>query len=313
VLAPGAFVRITQDAIAEEPLLEGMVGKVVPDIYRRSTPGEQSFVLIAGARKACIVPDTALEEISEGDFKDDASSSKELWRARKNLWRDRHGERPRRAPALEEGEGEGEVDEVLPEDADAQVPRSEGGRRIEVADILRRAEAVEASELAAIASPALVSILTEWSVGALDVLADQLPRFKTMTYARARKVRNDHIERWLWDGLRLYLAVRSYHAMLPPVSSEPVRERVRTLFERIDEGDAAERLAAFSVDVPAVKDALSLLATHWLDEALASFAKGLSATDPAYGELSQYILQLHIVGFQAGYCADQVHHGIPSN
>ena len=47
-----------------------------------------------------------------------------------------------------------------------------------------------------------------------------------MTYAKARKVRTEHIERWLWDGLRLYLAVRSYHAMLPPVVSEPVRERL---------------------------------------------------------------------------------------
>ncbi|MGC4115153.1 MAG: hypothetical protein QM765_11200 [Myxococcales bacterium] len=147
----------------------------------------------------------------------------------------------------------------------------------------------------------------------MDVLADQLPRFKTMTYAKARKVRAEHIERWLWDGLRLYLAVRSYHAMLPPIAAEPVRERVRTLFDRIDEGEAAERLAAFSLDVPAVKDALSLLATHWLDEALASFGKGLEPSEPAYQELSQYILQLHIVGFQAGYCADQVNHGIPSN
>jgi hypothetical protein len=93
--------------------------------------------------------------------------------------------------------------------------------------------------------------------------------------------------------------------MLPPVASEPVRERVRTLFDRIDEGEAAERLAAFSLDVPAVKDALSLLATHWLDEALSSFGKGLKPDEPAYQELSQYILQLHIVGFQAGYCADR--------
>ena len=41
--------------------------------------------------------------------------------------------------------------------------------------------------------------------------------------------------------------------------------------------------------------------------------KGLMAADEAYGELSQYILQLHIVGFQAGFCSDQVNHGIPSN
>ena len=306
VLAPGSFVRVMQDALADEPLLEGMVGKVVHDIYRRTTPGEQSFVLIAGARKACVVPDSAIEEISESDFKDETASSKELWRARKDLWRDRHGESPRRRPLTDDAE-------AAVEEAESQVPRSEGGRRLEVADILRRAEAVDAAELAAIASPALISILTEWSVGALDVLADQLPRFKSMTYAKARKVRTEHIERWLWDGLRLYLAIRSYHSMLPPVVSEPVPERVRTLFDRIDEGDAAERMAAFSLDVPAVKDALSLLATHWLDEALASFGKGLKPEQPAYAELSQYILQLHIVGFQAGYCADQVNHGIPSN
>jgi len=307
VLAPGAFVRVTQDALADEPLVEGMVGKIVPDIYRRTDPGQQAMVLVAGARKPCLAPTDALEEISESDWKDEAASSRQLWRSRKDLWRERHGERPPRRPSG------GEAEQAVEEAAEAQVPRSEGGRHVEVADILRRAEAVDASELAAIASPALVSILTEWSVGALDVLADALPRFRTMTYAKARKVRNEHIERWLWDGLRLYLAVRSYHATLPPVTAEPVRERVRALFERIDEGEPAERLAAFSVDVPAVKDALSLMATHWLDEALSSFGKGLLPADPAYAELSQYILQLHIVGFQAGYCADQANHGIPSN
>lgn len=306
MLAPGAYVRVMQDVLEEEPLVEGMVGKIVPDIYRKSDPGVQAMVLVAGARKPCVAPLEALEEISEADWKDEAAASRDLWRERKDLWRERHGSPPRKsrfAPNPTEADDPGE----------AGVPRSEGGRRLEVADIMRRAEAVDASELAAIASPALVSILTEWSVGALDVLADELPRFKTMTYARARRVRTEHIERWLWDGLRLYLAVRSYHAALPRVSAEPVRERVRALFERIDEGEAADRLARFSLDVPAIKDALSLMSTHWMDEALASFGKGLSASDPAYQELAQYILQLHIVGFQAGFCADQVNHGIPSN
>jgi hypothetical protein len=55
------------------------------------------------------------------------------------------------------------------------------------------------------------------------------------------------------------------------------------------------------------------MATHWLDEAMATFGKGLMQSDEAYKELAQYILQLHIVGFQAGFCADQVNHGIPSN
>ena len=306
VLAPGVFVRVTKDAFADEPLVEGMVGKVVPDIYRRTSPGAQTLVLIAGARKPCAVPLEAIEEISQGDWEDEKSASRQLWRARKDLWKERNGSRPRRAK--EEPE-----QEELPETPEERVPRSEGGRHLEVADILRRAEAVDPAELAAIASPSLLAILTEWSVGALDVLADELPRFKTMSYAKARKVRNEHIERWLWDGLRLYLAVRSYHATLPPVSHEPARERVRALFERIDEGEAAERLAAFSVDVPAVKDALSLMSTHWLNEALQSFGKGLAETEPAYQELAQYILQLHIVGFQAGFCADQVNHGIPSN
>ncbi|MBI5546605.1 MAG: hypothetical protein HY901_22205 [Deltaproteobacteria bacterium] len=308
MFAPGAFVRVTQDAFADEPVIEGMVGKVVPDIYRRTEPGEQALVLLAGARKPCAVPLEALEAISESDWSDEQAQSRELWRMRKDLWRDRQGAVPRRRTGLEEA-----AVEAVEAEVEASVPRSEGGRTLEVADILRRAEAVDASELAAIASPALVSILTEWSIGALDVLADELPRFKTMSYARARKVRTEHIERWLWDGLRLYLAVRSFHATLPAIAAEPARERVRALFERIDEGEPAERLAAFSLDVSAVKDALSLMATHWIDEAMASFAKGLTESDSAYQELAQYILQLHIVGFQAGFCADQVHHGIPSN
>jgi hypothetical protein len=285
-----------------------MVGKVVPDIYRRTNPGAQAMVLIGGARKPCAVPLEAVEEISQSDWEDELPQSRQLWRARKELWRERNGARPKRTPEDEEQESESDESEPGP-----RVPRSEGGRHLEVADILRRAEAVDPAELAAIASPALISILTEWSVGALDVLADELPRFRTMSYAKARKVRNEHIERWLWDGLRLYLAVRSYHAMLPPVAHEPARERVRALFERIDEGEAAERLAAFSIDVPAVKDALSLMSTHWLNEALTSFGKGLTEAETAYQELAQYILQLHIVGFQAGFCADQVNHGIPSN
>ena len=304
MLTIGAFVRVTKDTLGAEPLVEGMVGKIVPDIYRRTDPSAQALVLISGARKPCAVPLEAVEEISETDWKDECQESRGLWRARKSLWRGRHGPVPRRSEEGQSSEEEGEGSLAL---------HGEGGRRLEVADILRRAEAVDASELAAIASPALISILTEWSVGALDVLADELPRFKTMTYARARRVRTEHIERWLWDGLRLYLAIRSYYPLLPPVAAEPVRERVRALFERIDEGEAAERLATFSLDVPAVKDALSLLATHWLDEAMTSFAKGLPETAPAYRELAQYILQLHIVGFQAGFCADQVNHGIPSN
>jgi len=308
VLAPGAFIRVTEDSLSDEPLIEGMVGKVVPDIYRRTDPGAQALVVFAGARKPCPVPLDAVEEIGDTDWADEAPASRDLWRNRKSLWRDRHGSLPRHRP--EEAEPPAEDAEGPREE---QVPRSEGGRRIEVADILRRAEAVEASELSAIASPALVAILTEWSVGALDVLADEIPRFKTMSYARARKVREEHIERWLWDGLRLYLAIRSYHPMLSPIAAEPARERVRALFERIDEGEASERLAAFSLDVPAVKDALGLMSSHWLNEALSAFAKGLVETDPAYQELAQYILQLHIVGFQVGFCADQVNHGIPSN
>ncbi len=297
---------MTDDSLADEPLVEGLVGKVVPDIYRRTDPGEQAMVLFAGSRKPCPAPLDSLEEISEADFKDEVAGSRDLWRNRKAIWRERHGAVHRRAPEVEEVEAEEDT-------LEAQVPREEGGRRIEVADILRRAEAVESSELAAIASTALMGILTEWSVGALDVLADEIPRFKSMTYARARKVRVEHIERWLWDGLRLYLAMRSYHPMLPPVAAEPARERVRALFERIDEGEASERLAAFSLDVRAVKDALGLMASHWLNEAMGSFGKGLTEADNAYQELAQYILQLHIVGFQAGFCADQVNHGIPSN
>jgi len=311
VLTIGAFVRVTKDTLGAEPLVEGMVGKVVPDVYGRSDPTDHAMVVMAGARKPCAVPLEAVEVISEADYGEDAPEARQLWRQRREIWRDRHGALPRRREGEEEGaEGAGEGSDAEPE---AQVPIAEGGKRLEVADLIRRTEAVEVDELQAIASPALVAIMTEWSVGALDVLADDLPRFRAMSYSKARKVRTDHIERWLWDGLRLYLAVRSCHTTLEPIVAEPARERVRALFERIDEGEAAERLAAFSLDVPAVKEALSLMASHWVDEALASFAKGLKEGQPALGELAQYILQLHIVGYQAGFCADSAHHGIPSN
>lgn len=304
MIAPGAYVRVTQDAIADEPLVEGMVGKVVPDIYGKAHPGAQAMVLMAGARKPCAVPLEAVEEISESDFREDRVESRGLWRMRKAIWRERSHAAHQKPPEPIESEAE--------EEAELKVSLDDG-HHLDVADVLRRADAVDTSELAAIANPALISILTEWSVSALDVLADAVPRFKTMTYLRARKVRTDQIERWLWDGLRLYLAVRSYHPTLPPLEAEPARERVRALFERIDEGDPAERLAAFSLDVPAVKDALSQLSKRWLRRALASFAKGMKEDEPAFHDLAKYILQLHIVGFQVGFCADQIHHGIPSN
>ena len=85
-----------------------------------------ALVLIAGARKPCVVPELATEEIGEADFKDEATASRELWRARKDLWRDRHGERPRRKPAVSQDEEAGEEAGEEP-----QVPRSEGGARIE--------------------------------------------------------------------------------------------------------------------------------------------------------------------------------------
>ncbi len=325
MLQIGSFVRVLEDTISDEPLVEGMVGKVVADVYGRTDPSDQALVVIAGARKPCAVSLEAVEVISETDYGEDVPQSRDLWRQRRDLWRERHGSAPRREErdrseaadvATDDG---GSGDEVAPirvelssEPAPA-VDTSPSGTHLEVADLIHRAEAVQPAELSAIAGPALISILTEWSVGALDVLADDLPGFKKMSYARARKVRSDHIERWLWDGLRLYLAVRSHHAMLAPVCAEPARERVRALFERIDEGEPAERLAAFSLDVPAVKEALSAMGTHWLNEALRGFGRGLSKGEKAHEELAGYILQLLIVGYQIGYCADSANHFIPAN
>jgi hypothetical protein len=311
MLLIGSFVRVLEDTAADEPLVEGMVGKVVADVYGRTDPSEAALVVMAGARKPCPVPLEAVEVISESDYGEDAPVSRDLWRQRRDLWRERHGALPRRNGIAEEAEAAARS-EVRVELAGAPAAR-EGEHKLEVADLIRRAEAVQPQELSAIAGPALVSILTEWSVGALDVLADDLPGFKKMTYARARKVRNEHIERWLWDGLRLYLAVRTHHAMLPPVTAEPAREQVRALFERIDEGEAAERLAAFSLDVPAVKEALSAMATHWLGESRRGFARGIKEGERAHEELAGYILQLLIVGYQAGFCADSANHFIRAN
>ncbi len=305
MISPGAFVRITQDAMVEEPLVEGMVGKVVPDIYGRTDPAQQAMVVVAGARKPCPVPLEAVELISETDYGEDARRSRTLWRQRRELWRDRYG-RITRKP-----EGEEELDEL--EGEGMGLAAEHGGRKLEVAEIVRRAEAVAPNELSALARPPLVGVLTEWSVGALDVLADELPGFHKLTYGRARKIRNDQIERWLWDGVRLYLAVRSFHPALPPPAAEPSRERVRALFERIDEDEAADRLSEFCLDVNAVKEALGLMAGHWLNEALNGFAKGLKEGERPFEELAQYILQLHIVGFQVGFCADSTHHGIPTH
>jgi hypothetical protein len=311
MLQIGSFVRVLEDTVSEEPLMEGMVGKVVADVYGRTDPAEQALVVIAGARKPCAVPLEAVEVISESDYGDDATQSRDLWRQRRGLWRERHGGPPR------SNGGDGPTDTpsdtgVSVELSTAPAPR-EADVHLEAAEVIRRAEAVQPQELSAIAGPGLISILTEWSVGALDVLADDLPGFKKMPYGRARKVRNDHIERWLWDGLRLYLAVRSYHLMLPPITAEPGRDRVRALFERIDEGEAAERLSSFSLDVPAVKEALSLMATHWLNEALRGFARGLKQGDRVHEELAGYILQLLIVGYQVGFCADSANHFILAN
>ncbi len=311
MLQIGSFVRVLEDTVSEEPLMEGMVGKVVADVYGRTDPADQALVVIAGARKPCAVPLEAVEVISESDYGDDALQSRDLWRQRRGLWRQRHGGPPRR------NGGDGPID--VPSDAGVSLEVStslatrEVSPRLEAADLLRRAEAVQPQELSAIAGPALISILTEWSVGALDVLADDLPGFRKMTYGRARKVRNDHIERWLWDGLRLYLAVRSHHPMLTPVTAEPGRDRIRSLFERIDEGEAAERLSSFSIDVPAVKEALSHMATHWLNEALRGFARGLKQGQRIHEELAGYILQLLIVGYQVGFCADSANHFVPAN
>lgn len=319
MLQIGSFVRVLEDTVSEEPLVEGMVGKVVADVYGRTDPSDQALVVIAGARKPCPVPLEAVEEISETDYGEDAPQSRHLWRQRRDLWRERHGVFPRHEGGQDQDDpGEaaagGDVAPLRVElSSDPVAQRDSARTRLDVTDLIRRSEAVQPAELSAIAGPALISILTEWSVGALDVLADDLPGFKKMTYGRARKVRSDHIERWLWDGLRLYLAVRSHHAMLPPVSAEPARERVRALFERIDEGEPAERLAAFSLDVPAVKEALSTMATHWLNQALRGFGRGLAKGEKAHEELAGYILQLLIVGYQVGYCADSANHFIPAN
>ncbi len=308
MISIGAFVRITEDVLSDEPLVEGMVGKVVADIYGQADLTKQALIVVAGARKPCLVMLDALEEISESDYGDEASESREMWRERKALWRMRNGSSPRRAP---EAQADG-MDEDEPDDGPA-VLMSEGGNRLEVAEVVRRAEAVAPQELMAIANPALVSILTEWSVGALDVLADELPGFSKLSYARARRVRSDHIERWLWEGVRLYLGLRSFHPMLPPLGPASSRTAIRALFERIDEGDAARRLSEFCLDVSAVKDALGLMASHWLSEALSSFGRGLKEGERPYEELAQYILQLHIVGFQVGFCSDSANHGIPAN
>lgn len=308
MLAIGAFVRVTEDTLSDEPLVEGMVGRVVPDIYGRIDPTSAAMVQVAGSRKPCAVPLDALEEIAEADFGDDRETSRDMWRQRKSLWKMRHGKVSRRPTENEEL-----VDVEQEEPEEPGVPINQGGSKLVDAEIVRRSEAVAPQELMAIANPALVSILTEWSVGALDVLADELPRFSKISYARARRVRTDHIERWLWDGVRLYLGLRSFHPTLPPAGPASSRTAIRALFERIDEGDAARRLAEFCIDVTAVKDALGLMATHWLNEALASFARGLKKGEPAFDELAQYILQLHIVGFQAAFCSDSANHGIPAN
>jgi hypothetical protein len=307
VFSIGAFVRITEDVLSDEPLVEGMVGKVVADIYGQADPTKQALIVVAGARKPCLVTLDALEEISESDYGDEASASREMWRERKALWRIRNGALPRRAR-------EPQLDDPDEEESDEPgVPIGEGGSRLEVAEVIRRAEAVSPQELMAIANPALVSILTEWSVGALDVLADELPGFSKLSYARARRVRSEHIERWLWEGVRLYLGLRSFHPTLPPLAPASSRTAIRALFERIDEGDAARRLSEFCLDVNAVKDALGLMASHWLSEALTSFGRGLKEGERPYEELAQYILQLHIVGFQVAYCSDSANHGIPAN
>lgn len=295
VIPIGAFVRVTQDALGDEPLVKGMVGKVVADLYGRADLSAQALVVFVGSRKACAVPLEAVEEISESDYGDDLAMSRELWKHRRKLWRKRYGTM-RHPPSR---------------NIEERKPSSGSFPRLEVTDILHRTEAVTQMEIDAIASPAAIAILTEWSVGSLDVLARKLPAFKKMTYARARQVRVNHIERWLWDGLRLYLAVRSFNTLLPPICAESARDRVRALFERIDEGDAAERLANFSMDVEGVKSALQRMTSYWMNKAVASFAKGLSENDPLHQSLTQHILQLLIVGYQVGFCADQSNHGIP--
>ncbi len=302
VIPIGAFVRVTQDALGDEPLVKGMVGKVVADLYGRADLSVQTLVVFVGARKACAVPLEAVEEISESDYGDDLAMSRELWKHRRKLWRKRYGT-VRHTPTRN----------IETRNSEERRSSSSSFPRFEVTDILRRTEAVTQTEIDAIASPAAIAILTEWSVGSLDVLARKLPAFKKMTYARARQVRIDHIERWLWDGLRLYLAIRSFNPLLPPICAESARDRVRALFDRIDEGDAAERLATFSMDVDGVKSALQRMTSYWLTKAATSFAKGLGDNEPLHQSLAQHVLQLLIVGYQVGFCADQSNHGIPTH
>ena len=318
----GSFVRVKRDCNGDEPLVQGMVGKVVADVYGRADPAAEALVVIAGARKACTVPLDAVEVISEADYGDEAVASRGLWKERRKLWKKRHGAAaPRREEHAGDDEEENDEEEgelaAGPSDdllrAPGAPPAETSDGKVHSAELIRRAEAVEPAEISGLASPAMLAILTEWSVGALDILADNIASFAELPYGRAREVRGEHVERWLWDGVRLYLAVRSLHAGLLPVQAESARERVRSLFERIDDGEAAERLAAFSLDVAAVKEALSSLSAHWLDEALEDFAGDLTSDEPARRELGRYILQLHIVGFQVGFCADSANHGRPAN
>ncbi|MFN7131141.1 MAG: hypothetical protein ACK4N5_03610 [Myxococcales bacterium] len=308
MLAIGSFVRVTRDAASEEPLVEGMVGRVVADVYGRADPGTQALVVMAGARKPCLVPLDAVEPISESDYGDASAPGRALWKQRKQLWKKRHG----RLPPSSEAAGADEEDDGET-DAPPGPPERTPAPRIELADLIRRAEAVQADEIAALASPALVTLLTEWSVGALDVLADLVPGFNDLPYGQAREIRTEHVERWLWDGVRLYLAMRTYHASYPPITPESSRERVRSLFERIDDGEPAERLSTFSLDVSAVKKGLAIMTSHWLREAEKGFARGLQEGERAHEELGRYILQLHIAGFQIAFCSDSANHALPSN
>lgn len=314
MLSIGSYVRVTRDAASDEPLMEGMVGRVVADVYGRTDPASQALVVMAGARKPCAVPLEALEPISEDDYGDEASSSRILWKQRRQLWRKRHG----RLPSASADRVRDEDAHAAGSDDDERDPLSLPGsrevrHRLEVVDLIRRSEAVQPEEITAIASPSLLALLTEWAVGALDVLCDLIPPFGDMTYREAREVRTEHIERWLWEGVRLYLAIRSYHTHLPPVTAAPSRERVRSLFERIDDGAPAERLAAFSLDVGAVKKTMAVMAGHWLREAEKTFARSLAPESPQHEELARYILQLHIAGYQAGFCCDSAHHAIPAH
>lgn len=291
VVTIGTFIRITQDTLGDEPLVAGMVAKVVADVYGEANPGTEALVVVAGARKPCAVPLEAVEEITESDYGEDLPATRDLWRQRKAVWRERHGSAARRPPRPPPDEEQASSDPQM-----------------QVSELLRRSEEVDPDALRLIAGAALVQILSDSSVGALDMLADQLPSFQRISYARARKIRSSHVERWLWEGVRLYLAVRSFHPALGPVSAEPARERVRYLFERLDEGDAADRLSRFCRDVKAVKEALSWLAAYAMELALEDFAKGLKKDDKAYTSLGDYILQMHIVGFHAAFCSDSANH-----